>query len=404
MRVSTNTIFETGAAKISELQSALLKTQQQISANRRLLTPADDPIAAARALEVTQSQSLNSQYARNRGYAADSLNFEEGVLQSLTSLLEDAKTQTIEAGNVTYDDSQRKYIAADLRGRLEELTNLANSRDAEGNYLFSGFQTATKPFSVTAAGSIQYVGDQGHRNLQVGTSRELPISDSGDAVFGRIPAVGAYASSAAAGNTGSGVASLVVTDVAQLTGHSYEFVYTAGTATYSVYDTTTDPGKSAPVATGAYTDPTAVQFDGMQLNISGTPDDGDTFTVARPNGTQSIFNTLQNLITLLETPASTATDKQKLAYGLALANDNLSNALDGTLTIRASVGSRLKELQTMDSIGTDRDTQYAQTLSNLQDLDYVKAISDLSLQKTTLDAAQQSYLKLMNMSLFDYMK
>ena len=66
MRISTQTLFDTGAARIGDLQSGLAKTQQQISTGRRILTPADDPVGAARALEVTQSQSLNTQYGVNR--------------------------------------------------------------------------------------------------------------------------------------------------------------------------------------------------------------------------------------------------------------------------------------------------------------------------------------------------
>ena len=69
MRISTSTMYESGATRLSELQSSLMRTQQQISANRRILTPADDPVASARALEVTQSQSINKQFATNRGYA-----------------------------------------------------------------------------------------------------------------------------------------------------------------------------------------------------------------------------------------------------------------------------------------------------------------------------------------------
>jgi flagellar hook-associated protein 3 FlgL len=191
MRISTNTIYDLGATKISELQAALVRTQQQISANRRMLSPSDDPIAAARALEVTQSQSLNTQYATNRTYASNSLSLEESVLQSVTSLIQDVKTQTIEAGNAAYDDTQRRYIATDLRGRLEELIGFANTRDSEGNYLFSGFQTSAKAFSSSASGVV-YAGDQGQRNLQVGAVRQIAISDSGDSVFGRIRSTGTF--------------------------------------------------------------------------------------------------------------------------------------------------------------------------------------------------------------------
>lgn len=401
MRISTNTMYQTGSAQISKLQAALVRTQSQISANRRLLTPSDDPIASARALEITQSQSLNTQYATNRGYATSSLSLEETVLGSVTRLIQDAQTQVVEAGNAAYDDTQRKYIATDLRGRLEELIGLANSQDSEGNYLFSGFQTANKPFSVLASG-VQYVGDQGQRNLQVGTARQMSISDSGDEIFSRISSVGAYAATGAAGNSVGPTATLAVTNVAQITGHAYEVVFdvTGGITTYSINDVT----QGTSVSTGnAFASPQTISFAGLEMIVTGTPADNDTFTAARPTGKQDIFTTIEKLITLLETPATTTANKQNLTYGLSMANANLSSALDNVLTVRASVGSRLKELETLDSAGDDRDIQYRDTLSTLQDLDYVKAISDLTMQKTTLEAAQQSYVKIMNLSLFNYL-
>jgi len=407
-------MYESGSARISELQSALLRTQQQISANRRMLSPADDPIAAARALEVTQSQSLNTQYATNRLYASNSLSLEENALHSVISLLQDAHTQVVAAGNAAYDNTQRKYIATDLRGRLEELVGLANTRDSEGNYLFSGFQTAKQPFSTLASG-VQYDGDQGKRNLQVGTGRQMSISDSGDTVFNHIAANKMFDSAASVSNAGTATTSaLSIVNPAQLTGHNYDVVFgvTLGVTTYSIKDLTLGTILSSG---NAYTSTQPISFDGLQMTITDTggvsPADMDVFSV-RPasasatdavmvqTGAQSIFETLEDLITLLDTPSS---NNFSLANGLAIANSNLSSALDNVLTVRASVGSRLKELETLDNAGSDRDIQYAATLSDLQDLDYVKAISDLTMQKTTLEAAQQSYVKIMNLSLFNYL-
>lgn len=408
MRISTNTMFESGAARISELQAALLKTQQQISANRRLLTPADDPIAAARALEVTQSQALNTQYATNRQYATSSLSLEEGVLQSVTKLIQDAQTQVVEAGNPAYDDTQRKFIATDLRGRLEELIGLANTRDSEGNYLFSGFQTATKPFATSVSG-LQYVGDQGQRNLQVGTSRQMLISDSGDAVFQQIRGGGAFSMAVSAGTFGSGsISSATVTDSTAITGQTYTLAFAVDTSTTpstTTYEVTSGGNPLTPAVTGPYISGQAIEFEGVKLSVSGTRSDGDALTISTsaPSKSQSVFASISDLIDLLETPTAGTLGSTNLTLGLAAANGNLSNALDNVLTVRASVGSRLKELETLDTAGDDRDIQYRDTLSKLQDLDYVKAISDLTMQKTTLDAAQQSYVKIMNLSLFNYL-
>jgi flagellar hook-associated protein 3 FlgL len=119
-----------------------------------------------------------------------------------------------------------------------------------------------------------------------------------------------------------------------------------------------------------------------------------------PAQPSQLFSTLSNLISQLNTPASSAIGKANLTHGLDVASGNLSNALDSVLGIRASLGSRLNEIDALDANGTDKNLQYTQALSQIQDVDYVKAISDLNQQQLTLQAAQQSFVKLTSLSLF----
>jgi len=296
MRISTQTLFDSGAARIGDLQSSLYKTQQQLATGRRVLTPSDDPIAAARALEVTQSQSLNTQYGTNRGYAKDSLAMVDSTLSSVTELLQNVKTTAISAGNGTLGDSERASIATALQSSLGQLVGLANTRDGQGNYLFSGFQTNTPAFAQTATG-VQYQGDQGQRLIQVDSSRQMAVSSQGQAVF--------------------------------------------------------------------------------------------------QGGGQDMFKTLSDLITQLNTPGTTG-----LSAALATADNNLVLALNNVSSVRASVGSRLQELDALDSAGSDKNLQYSQNLSNLQDLDYTQALTELSKQQMTLEAAQKSFVQTSGLSLF----
>lgn len=303
MRISTLTLFETGAASIGHLQSTLAKTQQQISSGRRMLTPADDPVAAARALEVTQSQSINTQYGVNRQRATSALGEVDGVLASVTELIQNVKTTAIAAGGPALGDAERASLATALSASLQQLVGLANSRDAMGNYLFSGFQTDTLPFVQTATGA-SYQGDLGQLLLQVDATRQMAVGSPGQTVF--------------------------------------------------------------------------------------------------QGGGQDMFKTLADLVTLLQTPVVTAADQANLSAGLAAANAGFERALDNVSTVRTSVGSHLQELDALDSAGSDRDLQYSQMLSDLQDLDYTKAITQLSQQQITLEAAQQSFVKTSGLSLFNY--
>lgn len=395
MRISTNLFYDTGAARITNAQSTLEKTSEQISSGKRILTPADDPVAAARVVELTQAQATNSQYADNRGVAADALNTEETTLKSVTDLLQDLKTTVIKAGNPSYDDSQRKSMATELAGRFSDLLGLANATDGSGSYIFSGYQVSVQPFTKTATGA-SFNGDQGARVVQVGPQRQFAINDNGAVVFESIRnGNGTFVTSAASTNTGSGTISTgSVVDRSLLTGDTYSITFTSDT-TYDIVD------NGNVVQSGNYTNGGAINFGGMQVQISGTPLKDDSFTIA-PSTNQSVFTAIKNLIDVLNTPASTDKGKADLVQGLQTAHNMINNALDNVTMVRASVGTRLHELDTLDTQGGDRDSQYAQAIANLQELDYTKAVTDLSKQKIMLEAMQQTFVQISNLSLLKY--
>lgn len=183
MRVSTSTLYDQGVRSMLQQQDSLFKLQQQLSTGKRIMTPSDDPIGAARAHELAQSISLNTQYADNRYRAADSLQQVDSTLGSVSNLIQSVRTMAVAAGNPAFSDSERKMMAVELRGHFDELLGLANTRDEQGNYLFSGFQGNTRPFVAQDDDSVTYEGDHGQRLIQVSSSRQLPVSETGDAIF-----------------------------------------------------------------------------------------------------------------------------------------------------------------------------------------------------------------------------
>jgi flagellar hook-associated protein 3 FlgL len=405
LRISTSAVFDAGTTQLNTLQSQIAKTQMQLSTNKRNLTAADDPIATARALEVTQSQAMNTQFGTNRSNANASLSLVDKTLQDVTGQIQDIQTLIVTAGNGGYDASNREALATELEGRLTDLIGLANTADGTGGYLFSGYQSTTQPFSKTSSGAA-YQGDQGQRMLQVGSARKMAISETGSAIFEAIPTGnGRFTTAAANTNTGSGIVSPgAVVDSSQLNGHSYEIKFgVAGTPAVTTY-TVTDKSASPPVdvlANQPYTAGASISFGGMSMDVKGAPADGDSFSV-EPSAKQSVFTTIANLIQTLRTPADGSDGKAALANGLNTASSNMKNALDNVLTVQASVGARMKELDNLDSTGDDLNIQYQTTLSNLQDLDMVKAISLFAQQQQTLQAAQMSFKTMSGLSLFNY--
>lgn len=413
MRISSSTLYDVNVAALNQQQSKMLHTQQQVSSGRRMLTAADDPAAAASALNLTQSDATNTQYAKNIDTAQNLVAMSESTLQAVTTFLQDVQTVAVTAGNTgTMTNADRSILGNDLQARLGELVGLANGTDGLGNYLFSGFQGKTQPFVSTPAG-VQYMGDDGQRLSQVNATRQLASSDSGADIFMRIKnGNGTFVTQAAAANTGSGIASLGnVVDPALLTGHNYQMDFTvaAGVTTYTVTDQSTLPLPTQvlpplPALGVPYVSGQAINFDGMQLDIQGAPANGDQFTVV-PSTNESVFKIISDLITTLNTPLipGNAASATQFSSNLNRALNGLDRSLSNVLTIRASMGSRLNELDAVRSIGEDLSLQYKQALSLLQDVDYNKAITDLTQQQTGLQAAQKSFLQVMNLSMFNYM-
>lgn len=458
MRIATSMIFNAGVNSINSKTSDLLHTQQQVSLGRRMVTPADDPVAAARALEVTQSQNVNTQQATNLNNSKSALGMEETQLSSVNDLLANVRTLVVKAGNATLTMSDRKSIANELRSDYDQLMTFANAADGNGKYLFSGYMGDTVPFGGTIdvlnqspTNEVNYYGDSGQRSLQVAATRNLPISDPGDDVFKRIRnGNGYFTTSYSSYNSGTGVIGagsvlnpatfnnstvknvsvVFTTDTSVLPNKTYyDLVDTTGSTTSGVSlltgQTYTQPltaAQAPSVATSgaaytgqlrAYTDGQPISlksvagdtttFDlGSTLSITGTPAQGDSFSTA-PSTSQSVFKTIATVVNVLETSVTaTASGSAQLANNLGFALTNLDQANDNILRVRAAVGSRLAEIDSLSNVNQDMTLQYQQTLSDLQDLDYAKTITDLTRQQTDLTAAQKSFANVSQLSLFNY--
>ena len=186
MRLSTSQIFQQSVTSMLNNQAELAKTQQQLATGKQLLAPSDDPAAATRILDLNQIIETTSQYQRNADFAETRLAMEESVLTEVGDVLQRIRELSVRANNDTVSASDRQSMAAEVRINIESLVYLANSTDANGEYLFSGFKTDTEPFADNGAGNFTYAGDQGQRSLQIGAKRQVSVGDSGADVFMKV--------------------------------------------------------------------------------------------------------------------------------------------------------------------------------------------------------------------------
>jgi len=402
MRVSTAYFTQRGLTSILEQQARLSDIQEQISSGKRLLRPSDDPTGAAQILRLEQSLSVTNQYQRNAGNALNRLTLEESTLDSVQDSLIRIREIAIQGANPIIGNTDRLALAQEVRERLNELVSLANTRDANQEYLFSGYKVTTKPFAEAADGTFVYSGDQGQRALQISSGRQMMDSDSGNDAFVNIKnGNGKFQTNANALNGGTGVFDVgQVVDPTAYVSDTYTITIagTPGNLTYGV----TGVASGAVVAPGtAFSDGGTIQFNGIQTGITGAPVAGDTFTIS-PSTTQDMFTSVQNLVKALETSTASAAGQSDI---LNLLNPSLSEidlAFDNITRIRTSVGARLKTIDDQINVNEGFKIEMASTLSKVRDLDIAEAAVELQSRLISLEAAQTTYTRIQGLSLFDH--
>ena len=196
MRISTSQMQARGVAAMLDRQSDLSKTQQQVATGKRILSPSDDVYGSTQILALNKVIDTHTQYRENSDVVEARLNQEEIALTQNIDVLQRVRELAVQAENSTYTVANRANIAAEVREILNETLSVANSVDSNGDYIFSGFNVDTAPFTATEvpAGSglfdYAYTGDLGQRNVQIGETRFMPTGDPGQNVYMDIPETG----------------------------------------------------------------------------------------------------------------------------------------------------------------------------------------------------------------------
>lgn len=457
MRISTSQIYDSAIRSMQSANSAVLKSLDQISANRRILTPSDDPVASAQVLNVSQSMSVNEQYQTNQKNADSQLRLVDSNLTTVLDVLQNVRASIVQGGSTaSLNNTNREALAKQLESDLSEVLGIANTDNGLGEFLFSGYQGGTRPFASDGSAAIapsttppiKYFGDDGDRALQVSASRQMAVTVSGSAVFMDGKNGNGTFATATGGNTSGGInkGTGIVDGGTVLDPQKWQAalgkllntptptpslqirfsVDAAGKSTYQLFDAspatpvavsdpaTFTPGQSISLKMTSVTVPipavppvpstqlTSTDDFGVQVVVEGQPADGDTFTI-KPGTQQSVFQTLQNMIGVLRSPvgATTYTATQysnDLAGQLATLDQQMANIGE----VQAQVGANMKELDSLASNSSDLGIQYTATISKLQDLDYYAAYSTYLKQQMTLEAAQKSFSSISSLSLFKY--
>lgn len=411
LRLSTMQMHTTGLTGMLDLQKAISRTQEQIAGNKRVLTPGDDPIASTRILALNQELALNDQYNSNLETLTNRLQREEVAISGVSDLVMRAQELATQAGNGALNKEQRGFIAIEMQSVVKSMAQMMNSRDASGEFIFAGYQGKSEPFVLGDDGRYRYAGDEGQRSIQIASATSVASSDSGKKVFvdvkSVVTTVVGHANTRNRGVPPAIIGGERIIDHAAFAEFYPEDVIIEfrplaevepALLTYNIKQASDGRilKENQPYQSGEL-----IEFGGAGVRISGEPAVGDTFIVESSNK-KGLLSNLEDFIVSLKDLSDSAADKQELAQQVANTLGNLHNAQTTLLETRSSVGARLNLVEASRSNNAEFELVIKSALSEIADLDYSKAISQLSQESFILEAAQASFARVSKLSIFKY--
>lgn len=408
MRISTSQIFNQGIQQFQNITSQQARTQEQVASGKQVLKPSDDPVASTRIIQLKDDLAQSDKFLETITQTRTRLEREDSTLSSFTDALARTRELMVNAGNGALTQSDRETLAVELRQVKDQMVNLANTRGPAGEHLFAGFQGSEKPFAEDVSGNIEYRGDEGQRSVRIDDNVTLDVNDNGRETFVAIPSDRpTFQTRAGAENQADPPARIstgVVSDREAFEAFQpddlvVEFGENTATGNTTFSIRSRDTGREL-VMDQDFVSGEPIEIEGMRFDVSGEPEPGDSFFIETGNQ-QSVFGTMEKMIEGLETHPNTPAGREALADTIDQGLANLDNAEKQITQVQAGVGTRLNTLESTEDFLNDSELLSKETLSDLEDLDFAEAISRLSQQSFTLQAAQQSFAQISRLSLFD---
>lgn len=427
MRISTAWAQQLNINTMSSQQAKLAKLEQQLGTGLKLTEPADDPGAAANILDLNKSIANTTQYQNNISTAQGRLNFEESALANAGDILDRAKELTIQAMNAPLNSSDKVAIKDEIDQLLQQMVGVANTQNANGEYIFSGDLSTVPTFAKDATGKYVYQGGQGQRSLQIGPTRQVADGDTGLTVFQNVKSASPAADengnrsifstlqalSDALGGTFNATPGAITGDRLLRYGLDYSAVTTqfdlvanGGAVTASINLS----GKKFTDLNGLVTEiNTQLAASGANTDIRAQNNGNRIEFVSVATGSAADIKINNTSGTFLGDAGFTngqskaGANAQAFLAQLGGVLSDIDAGKSSILAARTNVGARLNALTDQGNQNDKFILDSKSVLSQAQDLDYADAIGKFQLQSVALQAAQQAYGKVKQLSLFNYL-
>ena len=406
MRITTNQIYDQNVRSIMNNQTELSKTQEQLASGKRIIAPSDDPVGAAKVLRLTEEVDELTQFQRNNDLVKGSLEQQEAVLTNITNSINRARTLVVQSGNGILADPDKRAIGAELEQIKLEVLDLMNTQDADGNYLYAGYQSGNQAFSfnpASAGNAISFAGDAGVSFIQLSNSSKIQSTSNGYDVFENVLSRFKFSvTGSAVGNLENATVKEQGTfdkffdknfDPVNAANNNYRVNFLAGGQAELV-----NQGTGAVVDTVGFTSGQPFTIKGMQFEATAVAGNSIDFSLDTPEK-KSMAQAIHEIQEIL---LDSTIDNGALQESIADALVGLDNGLERISLERASIGSRLNIAESSYETNLDMEIAAKAARSSIQDVDYAEASTKFAQQETALNAALATFPKITNLSLFNF--
>lgn len=406
MRISTSQLYDQNIRAIMENQREMTQTQEALSTGKRINRPSDDPVGAAKVVRLTEELDNLNQYQRNNDLLKNNLEQQEAVLTGINDSVTRARTLIIQAGSGAMSATDQRAIGTEIAQIRDEVIALMNAQNANGDYIFAGYQSQTPAFSLNEASSGQNVifnGDSGENQVKLSDGVSVRSTVSGQDLFADVQGRRTFAIT---GNSpGTTVNSATIEQQSAFDAFS-KSNYDAVTPANNNYELEilasgqaqlTNTGTNTVVETVDFASGTPFTIKGMNFNLNAATGDTVSFSLDQPTKT-SLPETLHDLSQIL----TQSIDGQNIDEAISDALNGLDNGLEKVALERSSIGGRLNIAESVYETNLDLELAAKGARSAIQDTDYAEASAEFAKQETALNAALATFPKVTNLSLFNY--
>lgn len=459
MRISTNMFHSNGLVSIQNHQKDVLDIQQKLSSGLRVNVAGDDPVALNQIHSLSRMIDNIDQFAKNGNYAKSQLIQEETAMTDSINSLQRARELGLQVMNGSYNEQNRLAAAVEIDQIIQQVSNMMNYSNSEGDKIFAGNSTDA-PLAyvndVVNPGYKSYIGHANAGTLGAGDARENPdnLYDELANYGSRFVQIGFDSDNNLSPSDEGDPSRIRVTDngskVFSIPNVNTQFQTALPYVTTEVTPTTVEAdtlkfypmteGQTLTVAGLTYTANTVMTESQVAAAFSNLADGAVTgsgtgtgaysgaltnwSSGAVGNDREVVFDTTTGVagenvadITVSKTdvyPPEHNILNVLIEFKRDLENNDVSNMsdyikdIDGSISqislVRAEIGGRQNRVESQFDAGEAFKITLEARRSEIEDMDVVEGITDLTKSQNALQMAQQVFTKVQAMTLFDYLR